>query len=44
MMKHLKLTLCSAGISASEGIAPTPSFGFAATGPVVAALWRALWS
>ena len=44
MMKHLKLTLYSAAISASARIAPTPTFGFAATGPVVPALWRALWS
>jgi hypothetical protein len=44
MMKHLKLTVYSAAISASAGIAPTPTFGFTATGPVVAALWRALWS
>jgi hypothetical protein len=44
MMKHLKLAVYSAAISASAGIAPTPTFGFTATGPVVAALWRALWS
>ena len=42
MMKHLKLTLYSAAISASAGIAPTPTFGSAA--PFAAALWRALWS
>jgi hypothetical protein len=44
MMKHLKLTLYSAAISSSAGIAPTPSLGFGATDPVVAALWRTLWS
>jgi hypothetical protein len=44
MMKHLKLTLYSTAISAPAGIAPTPTFGFSVTGPVAAALWRALWS
>jgi hypothetical protein len=44
MMKHLKLTVYSTAISASAGTAPTPTFGFNATGPIVAALWRALWS
>jgi hypothetical protein len=42
MMNDLKLTLFSAAISASAGIAPTATFGLAAVAPFIAALWRAL--
>ena len=42
MMKGLKLTVFSAAISASAGIAPTATFGFAAVAPFIAVLWRAL--
>jgi hypothetical protein len=42
MMKDLKLGLFSAAISASAGIAPTATFGFAAVAPFIAVLWRAL--
>jgi hypothetical protein len=42
MMNDLKLTLFSAAISASAGIAPTATFGLAAVAPFIAALWQAL--
>jgi hypothetical protein len=40
MLNDLKLTLFSAAISASAGIAPTATLGFVA--PFIVALWRVL--
>jgi hypothetical protein len=42
MLNDLKLTLFSAAISASAGIAPTATLGFAAVAPFIVALWRVL--
>jgi hypothetical protein len=42
MMKDLKLGLFSVAISASAGIAPTATLGFAAVAPFIVALWRVL--
>jgi hypothetical protein len=42
MMKDLKLGLFSVAISASAGIAPTATLGFATVAPFIVALWRVL--
>jgi hypothetical protein len=42
MMKDLKLGLFSVAISASAGIAPTATLGFAAVAQFIVALWRVL--